>query len=94
MTHFSHRLKCTRCGMHFTVHSWEENWPQHAAATPSRNRKAHAYCPECGGSGPFLHWRKEVPEEVFELVPGDATLAAYTPATTPPVGVVEDEQRN
>lgn len=70
-----HKIKHLKCGLHFVVCSDYENWP-HAGTTREQQvgeATGIIHCPECGGTGAFLHWKEQVPGFIFEAVPGSAT---------------------
>jgi DNA-directed RNA polymerase subunit RPC12/RpoP len=61
--YFQHPLKCTRCGLHFTVASYNEDWPD-------GNENA-AFCPECG-ERKLIQWEpRKIDKEIFEDIPGN-----------------------
>ena len=45
---FEHIYKCTKCGLHFKVYSWQE----------FRHTENNVYCPECGQRGGMIHNQK------------------------------------
>lgn len=58
---YEHKIKCISCQLHFTAYSWDENWKV-------------KYCPECGTTAGFMHWRSDTDKHIFQLVPGDAGM--------------------
>lgn len=50
--------KCMRCGLHFNVYSWENDW----------SWKYKAFCPECGTQGAGLLRQEETNKEIFQFV--------------------------
>ena len=59
---FVHSFICEVCGLHFEVFSWQAN----------RHTAANVTCPECGGRGPFTHFRvclNESREMTFDGTP-------------------------
>lgn len=66
MSTFAHKNKCMACGLHFTVFSWHEDWKD-AEGNP-------IHCPECGESRTLRFGPEELPGEIFEYVPGNATV--------------------
>ena len=59
------RVKCTLCGLHFIICTWE----------PDQHDMSTIYCPECGQhKGDYLVWKADVEGFIFQAVPGDAEL--------------------
>lgn len=73
-TYWSHRLKHLACGLHFVVLSDFENWPKEGTTADQQMKPISGFihCPECGGTGAFLHWKQQVQGFIFEAVPGGA----------------------
>ncbi len=70
MTSFNHPIKCMACGLHFTVWSWSETWPNRE----DEDEERPIFCPECGGQK-HIKWEPESSSlEIFEYVPGMAQL--------------------
>ena len=62
---YVHTFKCLRCGLHFLVLSWYAD----------RHRADNVVCPECKGTGRFLHWRAVLNERrEFSLAEGGPHL--------------------
>jgi transcription elongation factor Elf1 len=74
--HYQHKFKCLNCGLHFVVCSDFEDWPNRGTTREMRVGESTGvtYCPECGGSTRFIHWREQVDELIFQTVPGKAEL--------------------
>lgn len=69
---FVHSFVCNGCGVHFNVYSWQAN----------RHRVNNVYCPECGKTGSFRHWRitlSENPE--FKLEGNEIFKYCNTPGS-------------
>lgn len=64
---FAHSFRCRRCSLHFVLFSW----------SATRHTPDTIVCPECGGSGGFLH-RITVLSEIrtFNVAP-DRTPEIY-----------------
>lgn len=61
MEHHAHKIKCLNCSLHFTVHSYDEDW------------KPTGGCPECGKPlTRVVHWHETVEGDIYEHVPGIA----------------------
>jgi predicted RNA-binding Zn-ribbon protein involved in translation (DUF1610 family) len=61
---FSHSFRCRRCTLHFVLFSW----------SASRHTPDTIVCPECGGSGGFLHRMTVLSElRTFNLAPDRAS---------------------
>lgn len=75
-----HKFKCMDCGLHFVSCSDYEDWPNKGTTREQQVGEATGlvYCPECGSTGPKIHWRSEGPGFIFQAVPGDAQLVEYT----------------
>lgn len=59
------KVKCMKCGLHFTIFSW--NAALHRAST--------LHCPECGQSeGLFLVWAQLQFGFIFQKVPGNSSM--------------------
>jgi len=59
--HLQYKCKCLGCGLHFSVHSWYEDWKKKVGAP---------YCPECGGQGVMVITAKKSDKNIYEEVPG------------------------
>ena len=55
---FRYPLKCMKCGLHFNVYSWNEEWTSNAPR----------YCPECGKPGAFPLGVEELDKEIYQNV--------------------------
>ena len=57
------KVKCIKCGLHFTIFSWN----------PDGHRADKLHCPECGQSdGMFVVWAQQKFGFIFQQVPGNA----------------------
>jgi len=54
---YLHKAKCTKCGVHFIVCSWEKD-------------KESFFCPECGKLSPQIRWIETTADPIFQIVPG------------------------
>src|SRR6059036_3920097 len=61
---FAHSFRCRRCTLHFVLFSW----------SATRHTPNTIVCPECGGSGEFLHRITQLSESRrFSLAPDRET---------------------
>jgi DNA-directed RNA polymerase subunit RPC12/RpoP len=60
---YEHKYKCMRCGLHFTLYSWQMEREQ----TPT--------CPECENKKNFMYWVDETEQQIYEFVPGGSPLS-------------------
>ena len=49
---YVHSFICNNCGLHFNVYSWKAD----------KHTTSNVFCPECGKTGNFRHWRKVINE--------------------------------
>lgn len=65
MGHTQLRAKCTACGLHFVLFTWE----------PEKHPIESIYCPECGQhEGRYALWRIDMADPIFQWVPGAADI--------------------
>lgn len=58
------KVKCLKCNLHFTIHSWH----------PDSHQARDLHCPECGQSdGAFVVWAQHKFGFIFQQVPGNAS---------------------
>lgn len=63
--HTQLKFKCTICGLHFIVCTWQ----------PERHGVMAEYCPECGQhEGRFVLWSEPSDLHIFEVVPGQSQM--------------------
>ena len=76
VVYYQHKLKCLGCGLHFIVCSDYEEWPIFGTTRDLKLGEATGviYCPECGSTKNFLHWRQETGGFIFQAVPGEGKL--------------------
>ena len=73
ISHWQHKCKCLRCGLHFTAYSDFAKWPMEGTTREQRDGEATGliYCPECGSTEPKVHWVAQVEGFIFQYVPGN-----------------------
>lgn len=55
---YRYPYKCLKCGLHFNVYSWHDDW----------NQTYNAYCPECGNQGSFGLGAEHSNKEIYQFV--------------------------
>lgn len=86
MSYIDYPVKCIACGLHYTVHSWSEDWHQ-TEDGKERSRTNGGVCPECGIVGGKMLF-KPIPQkgEIFEVV-GNTPMSEMTPRVAQGIGV-------
>jgi hypothetical protein len=88
MSYIDYPIKCSACGLHYTVHSWNEDWHQNAAGQ-GRSLTGGGFCPECGAKGAKMIWasvpKNEHDDQIFNVV-GHTSLVEMTPLIQAGIG--------
>jgi hypothetical protein len=58
------KMKCGGCKLHFIACSWHHDWLE----------RRLPYCPECGQQRVMLAWVQPSDRQIYEVVPGSASL--------------------
>ncbi len=61
--HIQYKCKCLKCGLHFIVYSWYEDWIK-------KVEYGKPHCPECGLQSTFLLGTLFSDKHIYEKVPG------------------------
>jgi rubredoxin len=85
VTYIDHPIKCIPCGLHYTVHSWNEDWHQ-TDGGKERSATNGGVCPECGAIGGKIIFQA-IPREgqIFEVV-GSTPMTEMTQRVSPGLG--------
>ena len=85
MSYTDYPIKCMACGLHYTVHSWNEDWHQ-TDDGKTRSATNGGVCPECGAIGAKVIF-EPVPQggQIFEIV-GNTAAVEITPAVAQGLG--------
>lgn len=68
MSYVDYPIKCLACGLHYTVHSWNEDWHQ-TDGGKTRSATNGGVCPECGAIGHKLICEPVKQDgQIFEVV--------------------------
>lgn len=74
-----HKFKCMKCGLHFVVCSWYENWPHEGTTQKELTGETSGlvFCPECGSTSSKLYYRESREAQIYQEVPGMAELHGF-----------------
>lgn len=85
MSYIDYPIKCQACGLHYTVHSWQEDWHQ-TDGGKTRSGTNGGVCPECGVIGGKILFTSEKRDgQIFEVV-GHNHPTEITAVVAPGIG--------
>ena len=68
MSYIDYPVKCMACGLHYTVHSWNDDWYGTEGGT-AKSKTNGGVCPECGViGGKLLLTPVKRDGQIFEVV--------------------------
>lgn len=84
MSYIDYPIKCQGCGLHYTVHSWSDDW--YSINEDGRSRTNGGFCPECGKLGGKLLFASEAKDEQIFQVVGHTQIQEITAAVAQGIG--------
>lgn len=92
MSYIDYPVKCMACGLHYTVHSWNDDWHGTEGGTV-KSKTNGGVCPECGVIGGKMLFAPEKRDgQIFEVV-GNTAPVEMTAKVVPGVGMGAETMR-